>query len=111
MPFQAGSDYFLSAKDQIAYQEGQVVSKTLFQNDAASITLFSFDADEEISTHASGGDAMVICIDGVGKITIDGTPHEINAGETIVMPAGHPHAVYAKEQFKMLLVVVFAKKD
>lgn len=101
----------LTLKEQIAYQEGQVVSKTLFQNDAASITLFSFDADEEISTHASGGDAMVICLDGVGKITIDGTPHEINAGETIVMPAGHPHAVYAKEQFKMLLVVVFAKKD
>ena len=63
----------LVLKDQISYQEGQVVSKTLAQNDALSITLFSFAKGEEISTHASGGDAFVTCLDGVGKITIDGT--------------------------------------
>lgn len=75
----------LVLKDQVAYQEGQVVSKTLAQNDALSVTLFSFDKGEEISTHESGGDAFVTCI----------------------MPAKHPHAVHGKEQFKMLLVVVF----
>ena len=37
-------------KDQVTYQEGQVVSKTLAQNDAVSITLFAFDKDEAIST-------------------------------------------------------------
>ena len=42
-----------------------------------------------------------------GRITIDGVPYELHEGESIVMPAGHPHAVYGKEQFKMLLVVVF----
>ncbi len=97
----------LTLKEQIQYQTGQVVSKTLVQNDAVSITLFSFDKDEEISTHASGGDAFVTCLDGVGRITIDGTAHELTEGQSIVMPAGHPHAVYGKEQFKMLLVVVF----
>ena len=71
------------------------------------ITLFAFDKDEEISTHASGGDAFVTCLEGVGKITIDGVDYELHEGESIVMPAGHPHAVYGKEQFKMLLVVVF----
>ena len=83
------------------------MSKTLIQNDAVSITLFSFDKGEEISTHSSEGDAFVTCLDGVGKITIDGVEYELNEGESIVMPAGHPHAVYGKEQFKMLLVVVF----
>lgn len=97
----------LVLKDQIAYQEGQVVSKTLAQNDAVSITLFSFDKGEEISTHESGGDAFVTCLDGVGKITIDGKEYQLQAGESIVMPAGHPHAVYGQEAFKMLLVVVF----
>ena len=96
----------LVLKDQISYQEGQVVSKTLAQNDALSITLFSFDKGEEISTHASGGDAFVTCLDGVGKITIDGTEYLLQEGESIVMPAGHPHAVYGEERFKMLLVVV-----
>ncbi len=97
----------LNLKEQIAYQQGQVVSKTLVQNNAVSITLFSFDKDEEISTHSSGGDAFVTCIDGVGKITIDGIDYELTEGQSIVMPAGHPHAVYGKEQFKMLLTVVF----
>ena len=80
----------LTLRDQVLCQPGQVVSKTLAQNDALSITLFAFDKDE-----------------GLGKITIDGVDYELHEGESIVMPAGHPHAVYGKEQFKMLLVVVF----
>ena len=102
-----GQSEIFSLKDQISYQEGQIVSKTLAQNDAVSVTLFSFAKGEEISTHASGGDAMVTCLDGTGKITIDGRGYILREGESIVMPAGHPHAVYGEEAFKMLLVVVF----
>ena len=97
----------LTLKEQVSYQKGQVVSKTLAQNDALSVTLFAFDKDEEISTHESGGDAFVTCLDGVGRITLNGKPYELHEGESIVMPAKHPHAVYGQEQFKMLLVVVF----
>ncbi|MBC8585989.1 cupin domain-containing protein [Youxingia wuxianensis] len=97
----------LVLKDQITCQEGQIVSKTLAQNEALSITLFSFAKGEEISTHESGGDAFVTCLEGVGKITIDGVEYLLHEGEAIVMPAGHPHAVYGEEAFKMLLVVVF----
>ena len=97
----------LTLRDQVAYQPGQVVSRTLAQNSAVSVTLFSFDKGEEISTHASGGDAFVTCLDGVGRITIDGEEFLLHQGESIVMPAGHPHAVYGQERFKMLLVVVF----
>lgn len=91
----------------VAYQPGQVVSKTLAQNSAVSLTIFAFDKDEEISTHASTGDAMVMALDGEGELTIDGKKHIIKKGETIVMPANKPHAVYASEQFKMFLIVVF----
>ncbi len=97
----------LTLRDQVAYQSGQVVSRTLAQNEHVSVTLFSFDKGEEISPHESGGDAMVTCLDGVGRITIDGVEHILHEGESIVMPARHPHAVYGQEQFKMLLVVVF----
>ena len=97
----------LTLRDQVAYQSGQVVSRTLAQNEHVSVTLFSFDKGEEISTHESGGDAMVTCLDGVGRITIDGVEHILHEGESIVMPARHPHAVYGQEQFKMQLVVVF----
>ena len=97
----------LALKDQVEYLDGQVVSKTLVQNELVSMTLFSFDKGEEISTHESGGDAFVTCLDGVGRITIDGQEYELREGQSIVMPARHPPAVYGQEQFKMLLVVVF----
>lgn len=97
----------LTLKEQVDYRDGQVVSKTLAQNPHVSVTLFSFDKDEEISTHESGGDAFVTCLDGVGRITIDGVEYLLREGESIVMPAGHPHAVYGEERFKMLLVVLF----
>ena len=97
----------LGLKEEVSYQDGQVVSRTLAQNDAVSITLFSFSKGEEISTHESGGDAFVVCLDGVGQVTVDGVRYELTEGDAIVMPAGHPHAVYGKENFKMLLTVVF----
>lgn len=87
-------------KDQVSYQEGQIVSKTLVQNESVSITLFAFDKGEEISTHESGGDAFVTCLDGTGEITIDGVKYELHEGESIVMPAKHPHAVYGKSSIR-----------
>ena len=97
----------LCLKEQVEYQAGQVVSKTLAQNSALSVTLFAFDKGEEISTHESGGDAMVTCLDGTGKITIDGIEYFLHEGDTIVMPAKHPHSVFGEDKFKMLLTVVF----
>lgn len=97
----------VTLREQVDYQPGQVVSKTLAQNEALSITLFAFEKGEEISAHKSGGDAFVTCLDGVGRVTIDGQPYTLREGDSIVMPAGHPHAVHGEERFKMLLVVVF----
>lgn len=97
----------LSLKEQVAYQQGQVVSKTLVQNELVSVTIFSFDQGEEISTHASGGDAMVTVLDGKGRFTIGGQVYYLEQGQTIIMPKDIPHAVYGEEKFKMLLVVSF----
>ena len=97
----------LALKDLVAYQEGQVVSKTLVQNELMSVTVFSFDRDEEISTHASGGDAMVTVLEGVGRFTVGGDVFVLTEGETLVMPKDVPHAVYGQERFKMLLTVSF----
>ena len=88
-------------------KDGHIVSKTLAQNKHVSITIFAFDKDEEISTHDSDGDAMVNVLEGKGKFVIDGKEYIVNAGESIIMPSRKPHSVYAIEQFKMMLVVVF----
>lgn len=91
----------------IDYSEGQVVSKTLVQNELVSMTLFSFDKGEEISSHSAGGDAMVTVLDGTGKFTVGGTEYILEKGETLIMPKGIPHAVFGIERFKMQLIVSF----
>ncbi|MBB2182582.1 cupin domain-containing protein [Lachnospiraceae bacterium MD1] len=97
----------LKLDEKITYQKGQVVSKTLVQNKNVSITLFSFDKGEEISSHSSDGDAMVTILDGTGKFTVGEEIFLLSKGETLIMPNHVPHAVYGEEQFKMLLTVVF----
>lgn len=97
----------LQLKDLVEYQPNQVVSQTLVQNDAVSMTIFSFDQDEEISTHASGGDAMVTVLEGTGKFTVGDQVFILQEGETLIMPKGIPHAVYGEKRFKMQLTVSF----
>ena len=97
----------LNLKDQVDYQPGQVVSKTLVQNEYVSMTIFSFDKGEEISTHAAGGDAMVTVLEGKGRFTVDGEVFFLEAGDTLIMPKDIPHSVYGEEQFKMQLVVSY----
>ena len=92
----------------VEYQEGQVVSRTLAQGKPVSMTLFAFDKGEEISSHASAGDAMVYILDGESEITIGDEKFTVKSGETIIMPSNIHHALLAKEKFKMLLVVVFS---
>lgn len=97
----------LALKDQVEYLEGQVVSKTLVQNNSVSMTLFSFDKGEEISTHSSGGDAMVTVLEGRGRFTVAEDVFYLEEGDTLIMPKGIPHAVYGEERFKMQLIVSF----
>ena len=97
----------LNLKDQVDYQPGQVVRKTLVQNEYVSMTIFSFDKGEEISTHAAGGDAMVTVLEGKGRFTVGGEVFYLETGDTLIMPKDIPHSVYGEEQFKMQLVVSY----
>lgn len=100
-------DTVLSLAGQVEAQPGQIVSRTLAQNRAVSVTLFAFAQGEEISTHDSIGDAMVTVLEGTGRFTVGGEEFVLTEGETLVMPKNVPHAVYGQERFKMLLVVSF----
>lgn len=97
----------LLLKDLVDYQAGQVASKTLVQNGLVSMTVFSFDKGEEISTHAASGDAMVTVLEGTGRFTVGGQVFLLSEGETLVMPKDIPHAVFGEEKFKMQLIVSY----
>ena len=90
----------------VEYAEGQVVSRTLCQNPALSITLFAFDQGEGISAHTVSADALVLVLDGAVSVTIGQEKMRVAAGQAVAMPNGIPHALDAEERFKMLLTVV-----
>ena len=92
--------------DVLDYQEGAVVSKTLIKEATGSITVFAFDAGQELSEHTAPFDALVLVLDGEAEIIISGKANTVKAGEGILMPANEPHAVKAVRRFKMMLTMV-----
>jgi len=96
----------VNLKNAIDYQDNAIVSKVFITKDQTSITLFAFDADQEIHAHSAPVDAIVQVIEGEVLITISGTEYNLKEGEIILMPKGEPHALKAKTEFKMLLFKV-----
>ncbi len=96
----------LDLQSAVAYAEGSIVSRTLIENDAGTITLFAFDQGEALSEHSAPFDAVVQVLDGQAELVIGGKPLAVDAGQLVVMPANVPHAVRAKKRFKMLLTML-----
>lgn len=94
--------------DMVEYQTGSVVSRTLIDKRAGTVTLFSFDAGQGLSEHTAPFDALVYLMDGEADVTISGKPFHLRTGDTITMPANEPHALKAVKRFKMMLVMVRA---
>jgi quercetin dioxygenase-like cupin family protein len=100
------STLHFSLNQHIDYQEGSVVSKEVFKNQAGTVTLFAFAQGQGLSEHKTPFDALVYVIDGEADITISGIINKVKAGEIIHMSAGKPHALKANKQFKMLLTMM-----
>jgi quercetin dioxygenase-like cupin family protein len=96
----------LNPKDLIAYQEGSVVSRMIVYKKSGTITLFAFDAGEGLSEHTAPFDAIAQIIDGEAEISIEQSQHHLREGQMIIMPANKPHALHAKERFKMMLTMI-----
>jgi len=92
--------------DLVEYQQGSVVSRALIDKTAGTVTLFAFDAGQGLSEHTAPFDAMVYILDGEAQVTITGNPLSLKAGDATIMPANKPHALTAKNCFKMLLVMI-----
>ncbi|MDP3065007.1 MAG: cupin domain-containing protein [Chloroflexota bacterium] len=90
----------------VAYAEGAVVSRTIVDTKACTLTLFAFDSGQTLSEHTTPFDALVHVLDGVVELAIGGVPVRAAAGQVVLMPAGVPHAVRATARFKMLLTMV-----
>ena len=98
----------LQIAEMAAYQDGSVVSRQITKAEAGNVTLFAFDAGQELSEHTAPFDALVQVLDGQAQISIAGENFQVRTGEAIILPAGQPHAVQAPQKFKMLLTMIHA---
>ena len=96
----------LNLKNLVEYQDGSVVSKEVVKKNTGTVTLFAFDRGQGLSEHTAPFDAMVCILDGAAEVIISGQSHQVQEGEMIIMPADKPHALKAKERFKMMLVMI-----
>ena len=92
--------------DLLDYQKASVVSRTLVDRDAGTVTLFAFDQGQGLSEHTAPYDALVHVLDGEADVTISGKIQRLGAGEIIIMPANQPHALKAVNRFKMALILI-----
>ena len=90
----------------VDYQAGSVVSRTVIDKSAGTLTLFAFDEGQGLSEHMAPFDALVYILDGEAEVTISGKPFRVKKGEMLIMPANHPHALRAQQRFKMMLVMI-----
>ena len=88
------------------YQEGSIVSRTLIEKSAGTLTLFAFDKGQGLSEHTAPFDALVYLLDGEVEVTISGKPRQLKQGDMVIMPANQPHALKAINRFKMMLVMI-----
>ena len=92
----------------VGYQPGSVVSRTLIDKSAGTVTLFAFATGQGLSEHSAPFDALVYILDGEADFTISGQALHLKTGETTILPANDPHALKANQQFKMMLVMIKA---
>lgn len=92
--------------EQVVYQDGAVVSKTLLKKETGTVTLFAFDRGQELSEHTVPHDALVYLVDGEAEITVSGRRHRLSRGDLLLMPGDEAHAVRATHRFKMLLTMI-----
>ncbi|MCL4524638.1 MAG: cupin domain-containing protein [Acidobacteria bacterium] len=98
----------MAVQELVEYQAGAVVSRQIVKREKGNVTLFAFDAGQELSEHTAPFDALVHVIDGEAEITISGKPIRAKAGEMVLMPANQPHGLKAIRRFKMVLTMIRA---
>ena len=90
----------------VDYQNDSIVSRTVIDRDAGTVTLFAFDQGQGLSEHVAPFDALVHVLDGEAEISIAGVAHTVKVGQMLIMPANEPHALQAERRFKMMLVMI-----
>ena len=90
---------------EVVIQPGAVVSKVVHRGDGMNVTVFGFDAGEELTEHQAALAAVVQVLSGRLRFTVDGEELELSPGSWLHMTSGTPHSLVATEPTIMLLTL------
>lgn len=80
--------------------------ETLYKSAGSTIALFAFDHFTQLSEHKAAGVVNIQVLRGRFKITADGTVHELETGQMLILAPKIPHAVAAEEEGEILVTVL-----
>jgi quercetin dioxygenase-like cupin family protein len=90
---------------EVAIQSGAVVSKVVHHGDGLNVTVFGFDAGEQLTEHQASRAAVVQVLSGRLGFTVDGEPLDLGPGSWLHLGPGAPHSLVATEPTVMLLTL------
>lgn len=93
-------------KNEINYIESSIEQIVLRKNQGITMVIMAFDKNTQIPTHSTKGEVFINCLEGEGKIVVDGIEHILREGEYFLIPKKIPHSVSAINKFKMLLTII-----
>jgi quercetin dioxygenase-like cupin family protein len=100
----------LDTTNEVAIQLGAVVSKVIHRGDGLNVTVFGFDAGEELTEHQAARTAVVQVVLGRLRFTVDGQELELPPGSWLQMTPGTPHSLVAAEPTIMLLTLASTER-
>lgn len=90
----------------IVIREGRVVSMALSKSDACQMMLMAFGTGESVSEETYFGDTLYTVLEGEMPLFIGDTKHLLKAGDSLMVPAGTPHAIGGAGNFKLLQITL-----
>jgi len=83
-----------------------ILSRTVHADDRVKVTLFAFDAGQELSEHAAVAPAIVQILRGAARLTLGDELVELRPGGWAYMPARLRHSLHAQAPTVMLLTML-----
>jgi len=90
----------------VSIQSGAVVSKAVHLDEIVNVTVFGFDAGQELTEHRAARAALVQVITGRLRFTADGEEIDAGPGFWLHMAANTPHSLVATEPTIMFLTLL-----
>lgn len=95
----------------IEYVPNSVVIKTVIKKTNGNVTVSSFDIGEALTEKTSPFDTLIQVIEGKAEIVINDDSHQLNTGQSIIIPAHERNIIRANERFKIISTVIKSGYD